>query len=130
MPNKKEISDFKPIIICIALQIAITLVMVALLALIMNFAEIDYKYSPVCATVSVAVGVFADAFCLSSKKGSKGLFHGLIIGFSTFVLVTLVGLILNNGAIGINTLFHLIIFVLSGLIGGVLGVNKKPKSFI
>ncbi len=130
MLNNKEKINFKPIIVCTALQIAVTLIMVALFALIMNFAEIDYKYSPVCATVSVAVGAFVSAYYLASKKGNKGYFYGMLIGFVTFLIVTLVGIVLNNGALGLNTLFHFIIFVLSAVIGGVLGVNKKPKKYI
>lgn len=122
--------DLKLLISCILLQVVITAVFVAVFAAIMYFFETDNKFSPVFGSAAVALGTFANAFYLSSKKRNKGYLIGLLVGGITFALVTLVGLIVNNGSITINTLFHFIIIILSAVIGGILGVNKRQNKYI
>ncbi len=130
MLENKSFLKWKPMVICGLFTILVTGVFICIFALVINFADIDLKYSPVFASISVALGVLTGSYYLSSKKGNKGFLTGLCIGGIAFIIITLVGLIINQGGIGINTLFHLIITVLSGIIGGVLGVNKRPKKYI
>ncbi len=125
--------DFKRLAafgLCAAVTVAVTGVFTVVFALIMNAGDIDLKYAPVFATASISLGVLAGAYYLSSKKGNKGLLRGMCVGGVAFVLITLIGLIINDGSIGLNTLFHLIIIVLSAGVGGVLGVNKRDKKYI
>ncbi len=128
MNNKK--SKYITYLITAIIEIAVTLLAVSLFAILINLVDIDYKYSPVFGSVSVALGSLIASYFLSNKKKNKGYLIGIVIGFITFVVVTLTGLIINQGGIGINTLFHLVIIMLSSVIGGVLGVNKKGKKYI
>lgn len=99
-------------------------VFIVLFALIMFFWGAAFKYAPVFATVSVGAGCFDAAFFTAKKQGNRGWLAGAVIGGITFVLITLVSLIINSGGVTVNTLFHFIIIMLSSLIGGILGVNK------
>ena len=105
-------------------------IFMALFSALMYFLELDKDYSPIFATVSVAIGCFLTAYFTSGKIGQKGLITGLITGLSVFILITVISLIVDKGTVTSNTLFHFIIFVLSSLIGGVIGVNKKSKKYI
>ncbi len=127
---EKEKIKILPVIITVLLQIAVTLIAISVFAVIINLANIDYKYSPVFGSVAVSIGSFVSAYLLSGRKKSKGYIWGLLVGIITFVIVTLIGLIINDNGITINTLFHLIIILLSALIGGITGVNKKGKKYI
>lgn len=127
---EKEKFKVMPIILTIAIQIAVAMISVALFAVIINLGEIDYKYSPVFGSVAIALGTFASSYYLSNQKGSKGYITGLLVGLIIFAIVTLIGLVIDDGGITINTLFHLIITVLSGAVGGVMGVNRKGKRYI
>ncbi|MEE1005721.1 MAG: TIGR04086 family membrane protein [Acutalibacteraceae bacterium] len=110
---------------------AVTAVFIVLFALIMYLSGAAFKYAPVFATLSVALGCFAAAFFTAKRQGSKGLFAGTVVGGIAFMLITLVSLIVNSGGITLNTLFHFIIIMLSSLIGGILGVNKgKSHKYI
>lgn len=102
----------------------------ALFAALMYFFELDKNYSPIFATVSVALSCFITAYYTSGKIKQKGFIIGLIIGLSVSIIVTIISLIIDKGNVTSNTLFHFIIFLLSSLIGGVLGVNKKGKKYI
>ncbi|MGI6280050.1 MAG: TIGR04086 family membrane protein [Acutalibacteraceae bacterium] len=122
--------DIKMFVSCAILQIIVTTVFIAIFAAIMYFFETDYKYSPVFGVVSVAAGALACAYFLSAKKKCKGYMYGFIVGSITFIIVTIVSLIINDGGITVNTLFHLVIILLSSMTGGILGVNKKQNKYI
>lgn len=126
----KERPVLRSLIIGIFLQIVTTVVGVVLFAVAMYCLEMEKKYSPVLGSVAIALGSFIGSYYLSAKKGNKGYICGLSDGFATFLLVSLVGLIINKGSITINSLFHLVIFVLAGVIGGICGVNRKDKRYI
>lgn len=130
---KKELNiklDYKNLIIGAVLQIIITLVTIIVFSLIMYFFETEDKYSPLFASISLAAGAFANSFFISAKKREKGYLYGMTIGFITFVLVTITGIIINSGSFTLNTFFHLVIIMLSAILGGILGVNKKKQSYI
>ena len=128
MDNKK--SKYITFLITAIIEIAVTLLAVSLFSIVMNSVDIDYKYSPVFGSVSVALGCLIASYFLSNKMKNKGYLIGATIGVITFIVITLIGLIINQGGIGINTLFHLVIIMLSSIIGGILGVNKKGKKYI
>ena len=120
---EKEKIKIWPLIISVLIQTAVTFILVAVFALIINLADLDYKYAPVFGSVAVGLGSLAGAMRYSAKKKSKGYLIGLAFGGATFLIVTLIGLILNGGGLTLNTLFHLIIIMLSSLSGGIIGVN-------
>lgn len=119
--------DWKLIIISGILQIAVTVVFISLFAAVMYFLEVNNKYSPIFGSVAVALGTFASSYFVSSKRKNKGYLNGIIIGSITFVLITLIGLIINGGGVTVNTLFHMIIIILSAVVGGILGVNSHSN---
>lgn len=122
--------DFKLVFSSVILQIVVSALFVVIFAAIMYFLEIDNKYSPVFGSVAVAFGAFVNAVYLSSKKKRKGYLYGAIVGGITFIIITLVGLVLNEGGVTVNTLFHFIIILLSAIAGGILGVNKRENKYI
>lgn len=119
--------NFKIPLTAALICIAITTVFMVVFALLMYIAQIGSEYSPILATVSLAAGTFASAFYAARKIGKRGLFTGFVTGIIIFIAVTLISLIVDKGGITYNTLFHLIIIMLSALIGGVMGVNKKSN---
>lgn len=127
---EKEKTKITSYLVTAIIQIAVILLSISIFALIMNFAEIDYKYSPVFGSISMGLSALAGSFYLAKAKGNKGYLTGLIIGGITFFIVTLVGMIINDGGITINTLFHFIIIILAAITGGITGVNKNSKKYI
>lgn len=110
-----------------AITVIVTAAVMALFAFIMYVAQIDSKYSPVLATVSLAAGTFAAAFYAARKIGKRGLFIGFVTGLAVFIFLTIISMIVDKGSLSYNTLFHFVILMLSSFIGGVMGVNKKSK---
>ena len=132
--KKEQKTDNKDLIIKIlktsVLGIIITGIFMAIFSAAMYFFELDNSLSPLLATLSVSIGSLAASFYAAKTKGSQGYLTGFIVGVITFILITLISFILDDGGITSNTVFHLIIIILSSLIGGILGVNKKEKKYI
>ncbi len=105
----------------------VTLIFILVFATVMYLIEGGYEYSPLFATVSAAMGTLFASMNLAKNIGKNGLLIGGTVGGITFFLITLISLIMDSSALGINTLFRFIIIMLSSLIGGVIGVNKKTN---
>ena len=115
----------------LAAVVIVTALFIVLFAFIMYLSGGAAKYAAVFATLSAAFGGFAGAFITAKSMGSGGWLAGAVIGGITFVLITLISLILNRGGLTLNTLFHFIIIMLASLIGGITGVNKgKSHKYI
>ena len=109
----------------------VTAVFIVLFALVMYLSGAAFKYAPVFATLSVALGNLAASFFTAKRQGNRGWLVGAIMGGITFILITLISLIINRGGVTLNTLFHFIIIMLSSLIGGIIGVNNgKSHKYI
>jgi len=126
--NNSKNSKLTALIIKSAIiEIVVTAIFIFIFATVMFFTESAYNYATVFATAAIAFGSLAAAFYVANKVGSRGFLTGLITGGITFIVVTLISLFLDKGAITQNTLFHFIIIILSSLIGGILGVNKAAN---
>ncbi|MBE6787359.1 MAG: TIGR04086 family membrane protein [Ruminococcaceae bacterium] len=98
---------------------------VFIFAAVMYFLESGYEYSPLFATVSLGVGCFFASWFLGRKIGKKGIVIGLLVGSAVFIVATLITLIVNSGGLSIHSLLRFIIFLLSSMIGAIIGVNQN-----
>lgn len=123
--NKKL--NYSVIIKTVLLHILTDVVFIFIFAVAMYFLEDGYEYSPLFATLSLAAGCFVSALYLGIRVAKKGIIIGLAVGSGTFALVTLISMLVNNGAIGIHLLLRLVIMLLTSVIGGIIGVNRKSS---
>ncbi len=128
--SKDKKFDYFQIIKTALILIAVSLIGILIFATVMYFIEGGYEYSPLFATISVALGCLVAALSLARSIGKNGFLIGAALGGITFIILTLIALVVNSSGIGINTLFRLIIIMLSSIIGGVIGVNKKSEKYI
>lgn len=130
---KKEVSEKRYLKLSLKtaiIELAVTTVFILIFSAMMHFLNLSNDLSPILATVSIAFGVLFATFYAAKKVGNKGYLIGLIVGGITFIVIFLISLVVDSSGITINTLFHLIILILSALIGGISGVNKKGKKYI
>ncbi len=123
--NKKI--DYIFLIKCLLILVFTTVASMFVFAAVMYFLEGGYEFSPLFATISVSIGTLITSFFASKKIGQKGFVVGAIIGAVVFLAITLVGLMSSKDIFTLNTLFRLIIIMLSSVIGGILGVNNKEN---
>lgn len=103
---------------------------ILLFAALIFFTEIGERLAPLFATLSVATGIFFSSYFIAKQTAKKGFLIGAIVGFTVFILTAIISFIVDDSAVTSNTLFHLVIFILSGLLGGIIGVNKPNKRYL
>ena len=133
MKNKSSITPspfevwLKPILTGCIVGITVTLCLFVLLALIMSFSILPTNSASVVASVAIAVGSFLGGFSAAKKLGKNGLIVGAICGFLLFIILTLIGVAAFKSAPGTSTVIRLLIFTVSGAIGGTIGVSGDDK---
>ncbi len=125
--NKEQENNLKKLIISLFAAISITLLSLFFVAIIMHFAEIGSEYSSPLSAIGLAVGCFFGGFIYSKLCGKKGLICGVTVSSILFGIITLISLSISLKSIGILTLIHLIVMLISGSMGGILGVNMNKK---
>lgn len=117
--------EYKTVLKALILFLISGALCVLVFAVAMFYLETGFKFSPLFATLSIAVGCFFTSFYLGKKIGKKGFLIGLGVGALVFAVATLISLIVNSGSVTIHTLLRFVILLLSSMIGGIIGVNRK-----
>ena len=119
--------DYVFLIKALLILVLTTVAAMFIFATVMYFLEGGYEFSPLFATISLGIGTLLTSFFSSKKIGQRGYLVGAVIGAAVFFIITLVGLMASKDIFTLNTLFRLIILMLSSIIGGILGVNNKEN---
>ncbi len=115
----------KPISIGAVIAVMAGALCMLLSAVLMTAMDIPHAALSVLAVVSAAVGAFLGGLVAARLSGSQGWLAGLLCGLFLFACVLLAGLLLHRG-IDVGFLFiKLPVLLVSGMVGGMIGVNKK-----
>ncbi len=114
----------KSYIINIAISFLITFLLLCLSAAIFAYTNINDIHMQSFVLGIIVLSVLVGSFLLTIKLKKKGLLYGLLYGFIYFILVYIISCI-SNGFIIFNNiaLLYLILSAVSGIIGGIIGVN-------
>lgn len=126
MASGKKI-DFLLFLKTVIIWIFVSAAAIFAFAAIMYFLEGGYEFSPLFATISIGFGCLAASYYLGNFLGKKGIIIGFGVGGISFILIALVTLFVNSGAVSIHLLLRLIIMLLASLIGAIIGVNRKAE---
>ncbi len=127
---KELISKNKHFIIGILISFAVTALMLLVMSLFMYFTDANADTVSTLSAICLAVGSFFGSLFTAKIKKSQGLLTGLILSFIYFIIILVISMILGGKAFSITSLLHAVIMLLSGGIGGILGVNSKQKQLI
>jgi putative membrane protein (TIGR04086 family) len=107
----------------------ITIPLFLIFAFILTYSNYPEKYvSPVVVIVTIASILLAGAFATRRMK-SKGWLNGGVVGFLyMFILYLLSSVIFKNFSIDNRIISMGIVGILSGSIGGIIGINLKQKT--
>lgn len=99
-------------------------VIISLLAVAISNIDMPHSMFSAFSTVALGLGCIVSGYVSGAIYRSKGIINGLISGISTYVVLFLISFLVI-GEIGLVAVFKLIICAFSGIIGGILGVNKR-----
>lgn len=79
-------------------------------------------------TITIAgIGAFVGGYFSSRISKENGMMYGMICAFIMFLFIFISGLISVRESITMSTLIRCILMLISGAVGGIIGVNKRSK---
>ncbi|MHB8157033.1 MAG: TIGR04086 family membrane protein [Desulfocucumaceae bacterium] len=95
-----------------------------LLGVVYHYTGLKESTLPLSSSILLFASVFLGGFLSSRHSGSRGLFHGLSVGFLVFILIWLfTGLFLATGLGFIPLLQKFLVCAVGGTLGGIFGVG-------
>lgn len=127
--NQKSIFNinFVSDLLFVLLGLAVMLIFMFLFALVMSKVSFSYKITVILAEVSLCAGCFISGFFYSLFKKKNGLFNGMINSVKIYAVIFITGLILMDSITLSLIPLRFAGALLSGMTGGIYGVNSKLK---
>ena len=95
-----------------------------IVSLVFTYTKIEDRFIDSGIFLSMAISAFISSFVLCKMIKKKGLVHGVIVNIISVLIIFIISCILNNNISITNTLgIYISICCLSGIVGGILGVN-------
>lgn len=107
-------------------SIVIALIMLLVFSIILSFTSVSEQVIPVGIIVISAVSTFLGSMFCNIKISKNGLLNGALVGLIYMVVMYLISSILVAGfGMNIKTIIMCISTIFAGIVGGIVGVNKK-----
>ncbi|WP_425446030.1 TIGR04086 family membrane protein [Dethiothermospora halolimnae] len=104
----------------------ITIVLIFIASLILTYTDLSIDSLSVIKSIIMILSIALGAIYLSMKNNKKGWLNGGIVGLLYVVIMIIIGSIINNSfSLDSYVLIKLIIALITGAIGGMIGVNLK-----
>lgn len=126
MQNKKLVVKAVLFGILCAMLISIAILCV-FSAVVLSSGLLPSELTNIITIAALAVGTFAGGFIAARITKSAGLIVGLITGFTVFMIITVIGLIKSTESMTHLTIVRFVSTLITGAIGGIIGVNKRDK---
>ena len=118
----------KAVVIGVLISLVLAVILSCLFAVMLNmmsgipYGIIDYVTVAI-EGFSVLIGAYIA--CVIAK--SKGLIIGLLCGAISLLVVFAIGMSMAKNNIGLLTVSRSAVMLLCGIVGGIMGVNRKEK---
>ena len=102
----------------------ITLISIFLFSGILTYTNISEKTIPIVIIILTFASILIGTIIGTKNIRKKGMLNGAIIGAGYVIILYLISSILNTGfGLNIYTILIMIIGTISGIIGGIIGIN-------
>lgn len=111
---------------CITISFLISIILFILFAVIITFTDISEKSIPIVNSVIMIVSIAVGSMLLSSKISEKGWMNGAFLGVVYVIILMVLSKLMHNDFIfDLYVIIRLTVGVITGIIGGMIGVNLK-----
>lgn len=110
----------------VALSFSITLILIVLLAIILTYTSLSEGVTPVVNSIIMILSIALGSIYMSLKVSEKGWLNGAIVGLLYVIILIILGSAFNNDyKFDSFVLLRIIISVVTGAVGGMIGVNLR-----
>ncbi len=129
--RRKYLSVNLPIFVVVSALIAIiiTVFIFLIISFVMTKIDIPKNITQVLSIAALALGAYFGGYICAKKYRKNGLLRGVACGFIVFVIVMIIGSLFAGSVINISSSSKLLIVVVTGGIGGAIGVNSKRRRY-
>ena len=103
-----------------------TLVLLFIFSIVLTYTNISENTIAPIIIIITGISILIGSSLATVKIKKKGLFNGALIGGIYVVILYFLSSILNTGfGLGTSTIIMIIVGVITGMLGGIVGVNLK-----
>lgn len=118
--------NFINIIKGVIISIIFTLIALFIFSIILTYTNVSEQFITPVIIVTTAISIFIGSSIGNLKMNKNGLLNGALIGGIYLIsLYLLSGIINKNFSINMHSLIIIISGMVCGMVGGIIGVNKK-----
>lgn len=117
----------RPVLVGVAVGLIACIGLLMLMALVVQSVDVPRSAIWPLALAAAALGALLAGMTAAAVAGQKGLLLGAVCGLILWLLILFAGVARYEGVSGGNTAIKAATLLLSGGIGGVLGVNMRKR---
>ena len=105
-----------------------TVVVFLVSAILLSYTSLPEDAIPVISTATKLIGACVSGFVPTRRSGNRGIITGAVSGLLYILIIVITAaLTTQEQFFGMNVLITALLCVLSGALGGIFGVNLRPK---
>ncbi len=107
-------------------SIVITLIGLLVYSIILSYTSISEGTMPATIIIITAVSILIGSTISTSNIKKNGIVNGVLVGIIYIAIIYLISsIVTGNFLLNTNSIIMVIASVLTGALGGIIGVNKK-----
>ena len=109
-----------------AFSIIITLIGLLIYSIILSYTSVSESTIPTIVIIITAISVLIGSTISTSNIKKNGIINGMFVGLIYIAIIYLLSsIVTGNFLLNITSIIMIITSVLTGALGGIIGVNKK-----
>ena len=119
-------NNIKKVIKGSAFSIIITLIGLLVYSIILSYTSVSESTIPTIVIIITAISILIGSTISTSNIKKNGIINGMFVGLIYIAIIYLLSsLVTGNFLLNITSIIMIITSVLTGALGGIIGVNKK-----
>ena len=119
-------NNIKKVIKGSAFSIIITLIGLLIYSIILSYTSVSESTIPTIVIIIKAISVLIGSTISTSNIKKNGIINGMFVGVIYIAIIYLLSsIVTGNFLLNITSIIMIITSVLTGALGGIIGVNKK-----
>lgn len=126
--NNIETNNIIQIVKGIGISIIITLILLFVFSLLLTYTNISENTIPAVVIVITGISILIGSSVINLKIKKNGIINGAIVGGSYILTLYVISSILSGSfALTVPAIIMIIVGFVTGMLGGIIGVNLKGK---
>lgn len=119
-------NNIKKVIKGSAFSIIITLIGLLVYSIILSYTSVSESTIPTIVIIITAISILIGSTISTSNIKKNGIINGMLVGIIYIAIIYLLSsIVTGNFLLNITSIIMIIASVLTGALGGIIGVNKK-----